>query len=245
MDTADIVSMIRKAMKPDTTTWKLAESANEIIEVVQNKKTKRIINMIKKNLDSGYSFLPPESEQALKKILTNNLGLYNVSFYGGWYACIAAYLISPAYKEILHLQNQKVKSKPNITINRKIKLIVREVIIWSLENLRLNYYENNINIMLSVKPRKRDINEEIINQIIQNMDNIREKMNNVKEILTNIKGGSNILVRSIVKFTNKFDNLYAKVATTYGWAIQPNVLPNQRLEEVANKILDEEEPKLE
>jgi hypothetical protein len=54
MDTADIVSMLHKGMKPDTTTWKLAESANEIIEVVQSKKAKRIISMIRKNLDSGY-----------------------------------------------------------------------------------------------------------------------------------------------------------------------------------------------
>jgi len=245
MDTADIVSMLRKGMKPDTTTWKLAERANEIIEVVQNKKVKRIITMIKKNLDSGYSFLPPESEQALKKILTNNIGLYNVSFYGGWYACIAAYLISPAYKEILYLQNQKVKNKPNITINKKIKLILREVIIWSLKKLNLNYHENNINIMLSVRPRKKDMSEEVINQIMHHMDNIRDKMNNVKQILLNVKGGSNVLVKSIIKFTGRFDNLYARVATTYGWAVQPNVLPNQRLDEVADKILDDDEPKLE
>ncbi len=245
MVAADVVSMLREAMRIDTTTWKLAESASEVIQVVQDKKMKRIINMIKKNLDSGYSFLPPESEQALKKILTNKLGLYNVSFYGGWYACIAAYLISPAYKDILHLQNQKVKNKPNITINRKIKLILREVITWSLRNLGLNYYEQNISIMLSVKPRKKDISEETINQIMQYMETIRSKMNNVKEILLTIKGGTNSVVRSIVKFANRFDNLYAKVATTYGWAIQPNVLPNQRLGEIADKILEDEEPKLE
>jgi hypothetical protein len=245
MDTAGIVSIVREGMRPDTTTWKLAESANEIIQVVQDKKLKRIISMIRKSLDSGYSFLPPESEQALKKMLTNNLGLYNVSFYGGWYACIAAYLISPAYNEILQLQNQKVKNKPNITINKKIKMLLREVILWSLKKLNLNYYEKNINVMLSVKPRKKDINEEVINQIMQHMDDIREKMNKVKEVLLNIKGSSNIVVKSMIKFTNRFDNLYAKVATAYGWAIQPNVLPNQRLEEVADKILDDDEPKLE
>jgi hypothetical protein len=245
MGATDIVSILRKAMRPDTTTWKLAGTANEVIQVVQDKKMKRIINTIKRNLDSGYSFLLPESEQALKKILANELGLYNVSIYGGWYACIAAYLISPAYKEILHLQNQKVKNKPNITINRKIKIMLREVIIWVLKSLNLNYYEQNINIMLSVKPRKKDISAEKINQVMQYMDNIRDKMNNVKEILMSMKGGSSIMLRNIIKFINRFDNLYAKFATTYGWAIQPNVLPNQRLEEVAGKILDEDEPKLE
>jgi len=245
MDATDIVSTLRRGMRPNTATWKLAENANEIIQVVQDKKMKRSINTIKKNLDSGYSFLTPESEQTLKKILTNNLGLYNVSMYGGWYACIAAYLISPAYKEILHLQNQKVKNSPNITINKKIKVILREVILWSLKNLYLDYYEKNVNIMLSMRPRKKDMSEEKINQIMQYMDNIRDKMNNVKDILIDIKGGTNSMVRNIVKFTNRFDNLYAKVATTYGWAIQPNVLPNQRLGDVADKILDDDEPKLE
>jgi hypothetical protein len=245
MGKADIVSILREAMRPDTTTWKLAETANEVIQVVQDKKARRIINTIKKNLDSGYSFLPPESEQILKKILTSELGLYNVSMYGGWYACIAAYLISPAYKEILHLQNQKVKNKPNVTINRKIKIMLREVVIWTLKNLNLNYYEQNINVMLSVRPRKKDIGEEKINQVMQYMDTIRDKMNNVKEILMGIKSGSNPVVKNIVKFINRFDNLYAKFATTYGWAIQPNVLPNQRLDEVADKILDEDEPRLE
>jgi len=245
MDTGSVVSTHTKGMKPDMRTWKAAESAEEIIKVLQDKDMKRVINRIKKNLNGGYSFIPPETEQYLKKFIVNTLGMHNISFYGGWYACIAAYLISPAYKEIASLQKQKIKGKPNQTINNQINSLVRESIIWTLKTLSVNYYEDRIIFMLNVKMHSKTINEENMNQIMRNLEDIKGKMDNLKNfILSNgikLKGN----YKNIEKFLRKFDDVYAKLATKYGWSIHPNVLPNQRINEIADKIMEDDEPKLE
>jgi hypothetical protein len=245
MDTGGIVSMHTKGMKPDMRTWKAAESAEEIVKVLQDKDMKRTINLIKKNLNGGYSFLPPETEQYLKRFIVNTLGMHNISFYGGWYACIAAYLISPAYKEIAALQKQKIKGKPNQTINPQIKSLVRESIIWTLKNLNVKYYEDRITLMLNVKMRSKDISEENINQIMRSLEDIKGKMDNLREFILsngiNLKGS----YKNIARFLSKFDDVYAKVATKYGWSIHPNILPIQRIDEVADKIMEDDEPKLE
>jgi len=225
--------------------WKAAESAEEIVKILQDKDMKRTINLIKKNLNGGYSFLPPETEQYLKRFIVNTLGMHNISFYGGWYACIAAYLISPAYKEIAQLQKQKVKGKPNQTINLQVKSLVREAIIWTLKNLNVNYYEDRVTLMLNVKMRSKDISEENINQIMRSLEDIKDKMNNLRDFILsngiNLKGS----YKNIAKFLSKFDEVYAKVATKYGWSIHPNILPNQRIGEIADKIMEDDEPKLE
>ncbi len=245
MDTSDIVSILFEDMKHDMRTWKAAESAEEIIKVLQDKDMKRIINLIKKNLNGGYSFLPSETEQYLKRFIVSTLGMHNISFYGGWYACIAAYLISPAYKEIAELQKQKIKGKPNQTINQKIKSLVREAIIWTLKNLNLNYYEDRITIMLNLRVRIRTVNEENMKQVVHILEDIKEKMDNLKKFIASndikLKG----TYKNIEKFLNKFNDVYAKVVTRYGWAVHPNILPNQRINEIADKIMEDDEPKLE
>jgi hypothetical protein len=245
MDTGDIVSTLVEGMKPDMKAWKAAESAEEIVKVLQDKDMKRTINLIKKNLNGGYSFLPPKTEQYLKRFIVNTIGMHNISFYGGWYACIAAYLISPAYKEIASLQKQKVKGKPNQTINQQIKHLVRESIIWTLKTLNVSYYEDRITIMLNVKHRSRDISEYNLNQIMRSLEDIKVKMDNLKNFIIsngiNLKGS----YKNIAKFLSKLDDVYSKVATRYGWSIHPNILPNQRIDEIADKIMEDDEPKLE
>ena len=232
-------------MRPDMKAWRAAESAEEIVKVLQDKSMKRVINLIKKNLNSGYSFLPPETEQYLKRFIVNTLGMHNISLYGGWYACIAAYLISPAYNEIASLQRQKIKGKPNQTINHQIKSLVREAIIWTLKNLNVKYYEDRIALILNTKMRSKDINEENMIQIMHNLEDIKTKMDTLKNfILSNgIKLKGNYKV--IEKFLSKFDNVYAKISTRYGWSIHPNILPNQRINEIADRIMEDDEPKLE
>jgi len=245
MDTDDIVSTHIESMKPDMRAWKAAESAEEIVNVLQDKNMKRTINLIRRNLNGGYSFLPPETEQYLKKFIVNTLGMHNISFHGGWYACIAAYLISPSYKEIAQIQKQKAKGKPNQTINLQVKSLVRETIIWTLKNLNVKYYEDRITLMLNVKLRSKDISEENINQIMHSLEDINNKMSKLKEFILsngiNLKGS----YKNIAKFLSKFDDVYTKIATKYGWSIHPNILPNQRISEIADKIMEDDEPKLE
>jgi len=245
VDTSDIVSMGFEGMSHDMRTWKAAESAEEIIKILQDKNMKRIINMIKKNLNSGYSFLPPETEQYLKRFIVSTLGMHNISFYGGWYACIAAYLISPAYQEIAELQKQKIKGKPNQTINQKIKSLVREAIIWTLKSLNLKCYEDRITIMLNLRVRTRDANEENMKQVVLVLEEINEKMNNLKNFITSNNIKLKGTYKNIEKFLNKFNDVYAKVVTRYGWTVRPNILPSQRINEIANKIMEDDEPKLE
>jgi hypothetical protein len=74
-----------------------------IEKALNEKGLKKLITNLEKELNGEHSFLPHEVEAQIREAIVN-AGVA-VSQYGGWYRCIAAYLILPKLDELLAVKS--------------------------------------------------------------------------------------------------------------------------------------------
>jgi hypothetical protein len=70
-----------------------------IEKALNEKRLKKLITNLEKELDGEHSFLPHDVESQIRREITS-AGVA-VSQHGGWYRCIAAYLLLPRLEELL------------------------------------------------------------------------------------------------------------------------------------------------
>jgi hypothetical protein len=80
-----------------------------IEKALTEKSLKRLITNLAKRLNSEHSFLPLSAEMKIR-IEIKNAGI-EVSKYGGWYRCIAAYLLLPKLDELLAVKSMDSEQK--------------------------------------------------------------------------------------------------------------------------------------
>jgi hypothetical protein len=74
-----------------------------IEKALNEKGLKKLITNLEKELNGEHSFLPHEVESQIREAIVN-AGVA-VSQYGGWYRCIAAYLLLPKLDELLAVKS--------------------------------------------------------------------------------------------------------------------------------------------
>jgi len=74
-----------------------------IEKALTEKSLKKLITNLEKELDGEHSFLPHEVESQIRREITS-AGVA-VSQHGGWYRCIAAYLLLPRLEELLRVKS--------------------------------------------------------------------------------------------------------------------------------------------
>jgi hypothetical protein len=74
-----------------------------IEKALTEKSLKKLITNLEKELNGEHSFLPHEVEMRIREEITN-AGVA-VSQHGGWYRCIAAYLLLPRLDELLAIKS--------------------------------------------------------------------------------------------------------------------------------------------
>jgi hypothetical protein len=80
-----------------------------IEKALTEKSLKRLITNLAKRLNSEHSFLPLSAEMKIRTEI-KNAGI-EVSKYGGWYRCIAAYLLLPKLDELLAVKSMASEQK--------------------------------------------------------------------------------------------------------------------------------------
>ena len=80
-----------------------------IEKALTEKSLKRLITNLAKELNSEHSFLPLSAEMKIRTEI-KNAGI-EVSKYGGWYRCIAAYLLLPKLDELLAVKSMASEQK--------------------------------------------------------------------------------------------------------------------------------------
>jgi len=80
-----------------------------IEKALTEKNLKRLITNLAKELNSEHSFLPLSAEMKIRTEI-KNAGI-EVSKYGGWYRCIAAYLLLPKIDELLAVKSMASEQK--------------------------------------------------------------------------------------------------------------------------------------
>jgi len=74
-----------------------------IEKALNEKGLKKLITNLEKELDGEHSFLPHEVESQIRREITS-AGVA-VSQHGGWYRCIAAYLLLPKLDDLLQVKS--------------------------------------------------------------------------------------------------------------------------------------------
>jgi len=74
-----------------------------IEKALTEKSLKKLITNLEKELNGEHSFLPHDVETQIRREITS-AGVA-VSQHGGWYRCIAAYLILPRIEELLQVKS--------------------------------------------------------------------------------------------------------------------------------------------
>jgi len=74
-----------------------------IEKALTEKSLKKLITNLEKELDGEHSFLPHDVEAQIRREITS-AGVA-VSQHGGWYRCIAAYLLLPRLEELLRVKS--------------------------------------------------------------------------------------------------------------------------------------------
>ncbi len=80
-----------------------AELKVRLERALTEKSLKKLITNLAKDLNGEHSFLPYEVEAKIREEIVN-AGV-SVSLYGGWYRCIAAYLLLPRLDELLRVKS--------------------------------------------------------------------------------------------------------------------------------------------
>jgi len=74
-----------------------------IEKALNEKGLKKLITNLEKELNGEHSFLPHEAESQIRREITS-AGVA-VSQHGGWYRCIAAYLLLPKLDDLLAVKS--------------------------------------------------------------------------------------------------------------------------------------------
>jgi len=87
----------------------VTELKDRIERALTEKSLKRLITNLAKELNSEHSFLPLSAEMKIRTEIKN--ADIEVSKYGGWYRCIAAYLLLPNLDELLAVKSMASEQK--------------------------------------------------------------------------------------------------------------------------------------
>jgi Mor family transcriptional regulator len=88
------------------------------------KSLKKLITNLAKDLNGEHSFLPYEVEAKIREEIVNAGVL--VSQYGGWYRCIAAYLLLPKLDELLNIKKTGGEKKVAPLVQKLRNAALRE-----------------------------------------------------------------------------------------------------------------------
>jgi hypothetical protein len=152
-----------------------------IEKALTEKSLKRLITNLAKELNSEHSFLPLSAEMKIRTEI-KNAGI-EVSKYGGWYRCIAAYLLLPKLDELL-----TVKSMAS---EQKVSHIVR-----TLRNRALRKSLSPFGIVIRVRYTYASKRKDKTRIQVQK-EQKQQVVKNFRDSLFNFKKLKNIILKSI------------------------------------------------
>jgi len=98
-----------------------------IEKALTEKSLKKLITNLEKELDGEHSFLPHEVEAQIRREIAN-AGVA-VSQHGGWYRCIAAYLLLPKLDELMAVKSTSEEKNVALIVQK-----LRNEALWESLN---------------------------------------------------------------------------------------------------------------
>ena len=181
-----------------------------IEKALTEKSLKKLITNLEKELNGEHSFLPHEVETQIRREITS-AGVA-VSQHGGWYRCIAAYLILPKIEELLAIKSTS-EEKNVAPIVQKLR---NEALRESLSIFGLEVPARYARTSSSTGRTRVRLSREQKQQLVESFLDALPTFEGLHDVLGTLPKNTNLMVkqiRTLVKRYLSIANRLQSVAT--------------------------------
>jgi hypothetical protein len=181
-----------------------------IEKALNEKSLKKLITNLEKELNGEHSFLPHEVEAQIRREIAN-AGVA-VSQHGGWYRCIAAYLLLPKLDELMAVKSTS-EEKNIAPIVQKLR---NEALRESLSAFGLEVPARYARTSSSTGQTRVRLSREQKQQLVENFLDALPTFEALQDVLDTLPKNTNLMVkqiRSLVKRYLSIANRLQSVAT--------------------------------
>jgi hypothetical protein len=180
-----------------------------IEKALTEKSLKKLITNLAKELDGEHSFLPHDVEAQIRREIAN-AGV-SVSQHGGWYRCIAAYLLLPKLDELLAVKSMS-EEKNVAPIVQKLR---NEALRESLSAFGIEVPARYSGVSKRTGRSHVRIPREQKQQLVENFLDALPTFEVLQDVLDTLPKNTNLIVKQIRTLVKRYlsiaDRLQAKV----------------------------------
>ena len=180
-----------------------------IEKTLTEKGLKKLITNLEKELDGEHSFLPHDVEAQIRREITS-AGVA-VSQHGGWYRCIAAYLLLPRLEELLAVKGMG-DSRSVAPIVQKLR---NEALRESLSIFGLQVPARYARTSSGTGRTHVRLSREQKQQLVQTFLDAIPSFESLHDVLDTLPKNTNLMVKQIRTLVKRYltiaDRLQAKV----------------------------------
>jgi len=176
-----------------------------IEKALTEKSLKKLITNLEKELDGEHSFLPHDVEAQIRKEITS-AGVA-VSQHGGWYRCIAAYLLLPKIEELL--QAKSTGGEQNIApIVQKLR---NEALRESLSTFGLEVPARYAGASKRTGRSHVRIPREQKQQLVENFLDALPTFEALQDVLDTLPKNTNLMVKQIRTLVKRYFSIASRL----------------------------------
>ena len=169
-----------------------------IEKALTEKGLKKLITNLEKELDGEHSFLPHHVEAQIREAIVN-AGVA-VSQHGGWYRCIAAYLLLPKLDELLQVKSTS-EDKNVAPIVQKLR---NEALRESLSTFGLEVPARYARKSSGTGRSHVRIPREQKQQLVENFLDALPTFEGLQDVLDTLPKNTNLMVKQIRTLVNRY-----------------------------------------
>jgi len=178
-----------------------------IEKALTEKGLKKLITNLEKDLDGEHSFLPHDVETQIRREITS-AGVA-VSQHGGWYRCIAAYLILPNLDELLAVKSTS-EEKNVAPIVQKLR---NEALRESLSTFGLEVPARYARTSSSTGRTHVRLSREQKQQLVENFLDALPTFEALQDVLDTLPKNSNLMVKQIRTLVKRYLSIANRLQT--------------------------------
>ena len=169
-----------------------------IEKALTEKSLKKLITNLEKELNGEHSFLPHDVEAQIRREITN-AGVA-VSQHGGWYRCIAAYLLLPKLDELLAVKSMS-EEKNVAPIVQKLR---NEALRESLSTFGLEVPARYARTSSGTGRTRIRIPREQKQQLVENFLDALPAFEGLQDVLDTFPKNTNLMVKQIRTLVKRY-----------------------------------------
>jgi len=169
-----------------------------IEKALTEKSLKKLITNLEKELDGEHSFLPYEVETQIRREIVN-AGVA-VSQHGGWYRCIAAYLMLPKLDELLAVKSMS-EEKNVAPIVQKLR---NEALRESLGAFGIEVPARYARTSSGTGQTRVRISSEQKQQLVENFLDALPTFEGLQDVLGTLPKNTNLMVKQIRTLVKRY-----------------------------------------